>query len=236
MTKLKHVKLFENFIETTQTNSSLPIEPTLEIGSYEIFNSSTHKVIYDSEEGKKKNPKNIDIKRLLDMTNNLIDNNLKMGNDVSKNLAVKQEASIEGSAWINKFAKQILSLEGDYDHLEINVYFKKEICLAQPSTDVIINKTREYLEWSPDLINKGCVSNIQIYVDSFVEFFESIHPEMKDVFIKYKIGNDDFVKKLLFISDIGVPVEEYLSQYVTDMYNNNFDYFAESIGYTLEDL
>jgi hypothetical protein len=159
-----------------------------------------------------------------------------MGNDISKNLAVKQEASIEGSAWINKFSKQILSLEGDYDHLEIKVYFKKEICLDQPSTDVIINKTREHLSWSPDLINKGCVSNIQIYLDSFVEFFESIHPEMKDVFIKYKIGNDDFVKKLLFISDIGVPVEEYLSQYVTDMYNNNFAYFADSIGYTLEDL
>jgi hypothetical protein len=235
MKKLKHVKLFENFIETAQTNSSLTIEPTLEIGYYEIFNSSTNKVIYDSEEGKQKNPKNIDIKRLLDMTNNVIDNNLKIGNDISKNLALKQEASIEGSALMKRL-EQFLSLEGDYDHLEIKVYFKKEICLDQPSKDVIINKTREYMEWAPDLINKGCVSNIQIYLDSFVEFFENIHPEMKDVFMKYKIGNDDFVKKLLFISDIGIPVEEYLSQYVTDMYNNFFDYFAMSIGNTLEDL
>ena len=78
--------------------------------------------------------------------------------------------------------------------------------------------------------------NILIYQDTFVRSFEKSHPEIEDIFRKYQIANDDFVKKISFLSDIGIPVENYLREYITEIYNNDFDYFSSLIGYTLEDL
>jgi hypothetical protein len=232
MKKLKYLSLFEEF----NKSSLFPIEPTLEVSSYELFNNSTGKVIYNSEEGKQKNPVNIDKQKLSDIINNVIDKNP----NVSKKLAMKQINSPEGNA-IDKMSK-LLSFEGDYDNLQIRVYFKNPICLSYPSSDVIINKIRKKLEsdygasHSKYLFDKGCASNILIYQDTFVRSFEKSHPEIEDIFRKYQIANDDFVKKISFLSDIGIPVENYLREYITEIYNNDFDYFSSLIGYTLEDL
>ena len=229
---MKNIKLFEAF----NTSSLSQIEPILEVSSYELFNNSTGKIIYNSEDGKQKNPVNIDKQKLSDIIDNSIDRNP----DIYKKFAMKQIINPEGNA-MDKISK-LLSFEGNYDNLQIRVYFKNPICLSYPSSDVIINKIRKKLESdygesnSKYLFGKGCASNISIYQDTFMEFFEKSQPEIKNTFTKYKIANDDFVQKMLFISDIGIPVENYLGEYITEIYNNDFDYFSSLIGYTLEDL
>ena len=227
---MKYIKLFENF----QTDEIFKIR------NYELYNSDTKKVIQTDDDAKPV-PRNIDIntikKRILDFLDKPSEKNLGLGLATKQLYNNPEDRAMDIAS--SRLANFLNSSNGS-DHLVIRGYFHKPLRVEYSGSNGL--KSRDPLEKISseiaanfDIYDKedfpdGSIMKISLFLDMFIEFVEEKYSDINKVFKKYKIKENDYVNKFIIMEEIGMPITDHLSEFITFEYKNDFQYLITCLG------